>query len=455
MSTRAKAYLTILVILAGSVGLVVWMRRAALHATSERAKVVGEGEKPSGTSHIPRPAKHGPYPKVVVDNPVYNFGIMEFGQAGSHSFVVRNEGEAPLELYANPAETTCQCTLGKVGKPVLQPGESTEIEVKWHIKIEGPLFSHSALVRTNDPKKTQFRLRIVGWIGQVLGLMPVDAWDFGRIGETGEHHCSGIIYSDVLDHFNILKAECPSPLVSARWEPMTPDELWTALGRNRPLFADGPEAEDKEAAEKKEATDKPKAEGQENEEEEEEELPPEDEDEEFDPMEYVQVPKPKCGYRVYVTLKEGVPIGRFRETLTLVTDARDGLKREVLLQGYRPGPMQIIAMNGVLWWPEETLLQLGRFSASEGKVAKFSLFMEQVEGGVQVEVADVSPPALKLTLKPDPTFHSKKRVRFLGELRVEPGKTLALTSQSPGKIILKTNHPRAKQILIHVQGVSY
>ena len=67
-----------------------------------KQQVVTPGEVANRESgDIPVPPKHGPFAKAVVTGePLFDFGVMEQGQKGEHQFVIRNEGEAPLQLVA-------------------------------------------------------------------------------------------------------------------------------------------------------------------------------------------------------------------------------------------------------------------------------------------------------------------------------------------------------------------
>ncbi|NOX55967.1 MAG: DUF1573 domain-containing protein [Planctomycetes bacterium] len=437
MSKKATSVLVISVIGICAVGFVAWLIRsgASDQSKKEEVKVVSHEEEHEETPNVPagapKPAKHGPYPKVVVDKTIYRFGVMEYGQEGSHRFVVRNEGEAPLELFADPNETTCQCTVGKLKKTRLMPGESTEIELKWHIKTEPSVFSHSALVRTNDPKKTQFRLRIIGWVGEAIGIFPSDTWNFGTIGDETVQTCSGIVYSDLIDNFKVVKVETTNPLLSAKWEKLEPAELAKILGR------------DKSQPEALLETIDP------------DEIAELNKEEKFD-LANVKPPPPKSGYRVTLTLRPGSPIGQFREEVKIVTDARDGITKSVYLEGFRPGPIQLIASEGLHWLADRMTIAMGRFRASEGKVGKFSLFVDDVPGGLKLEVVEKTPAIVKVELKRDERFHARKRVRYIGRIEVPPGaEPMALTSQQPGKIVLKTNHPDAETIPIKLVLVSY
>ena len=52
--------------------------------------------KPEST--MPKVSPTAPWPKAVMDETEFDFGRMEVGEEQSHTFTIRNEGEAPLVI---------------------------------------------------------------------------------------------------------------------------------------------------------------------------------------------------------------------------------------------------------------------------------------------------------------------------------------------------------------------
>src|SRR5262245_45002377 len=75
---------------------------------------------------MPPLSETGPYPKTVVDRTEFDFGRMEVGDAQSHEFTIRNEGEAPLILKKGP--TTCLCTISDIPNNRVDPGKSATVK---------------------------------------------------------------------------------------------------------------------------------------------------------------------------------------------------------------------------------------------------------------------------------------------------------------------------------------
>src|SRR5438045_6779062 len=78
------------------------------------------------------PARSGSVPqaKVVVEGGnTFNFGMMQLGQTRSHTFVLRNIGDAPLELKAG--HPSCKCTVSEFSTDPVPPGETREVLITW------------------------------------------------------------------------------------------------------------------------------------------------------------------------------------------------------------------------------------------------------------------------------------------------------------------------------------
>ncbi len=72
----------------------------------------------------------------------FDFGVMEPGTKGEHTFVVKNSGDAPMTLEV--IGSTCKCTIGKLDKSELQPGEETNINLTWDDKSTSEQFGQSS-----------------------------------------------------------------------------------------------------------------------------------------------------------------------------------------------------------------------------------------------------------------------------------------------------------------------
>ncbi|MBC8290175.1 MAG: DUF1573 domain-containing protein [Planctomycetes bacterium] len=185
-----RAVATSLVALGLAFVVVVWMGRASQEPIVESAPTPEATEIDDGH---PKISETGPHPKAVAEELEYDFGMMKHMDTGSHKFLVRNEGEAPLELKTG--ETTCQCTIGELGDTIIPPGESTVVELKWTIKNPSARFDHSAEVWTNDPEHDLILLQISGFVGRDVLFRPEGSWNMGSVAALSEGRLEWMVFS--------------------------------------------------------------------------------------------------------------------------------------------------------------------------------------------------------------------------------------------------------------------
>jgi thiol-disulfide isomerase/thioredoxin len=129
----------------------------------------GEAQKPKDpqkpppdlkkTSLNPAQPQQGS-PKIVVPNPVHDFGEIWSGTALRNVFVMRNEGTAPLEILK--VRRTCGCTEAGPHPDKLEPGESGEFPFSLDsTKVKGK-FNKEIKIETNDPSSPTTTLSLVG-----------------------------------------------------------------------------------------------------------------------------------------------------------------------------------------------------------------------------------------------------------------------------------------------------
>lgn len=64
-------------------------------------------------------------PKLVCDEPTYNFGTVDQSAVVTNVFVIRNEGDTTF--VAGMPRTTCSCARVTLNKRMIGPGESAKL----------------------------------------------------------------------------------------------------------------------------------------------------------------------------------------------------------------------------------------------------------------------------------------------------------------------------------------
>jgi hypothetical protein len=90
----------------------------------------------------------------------FSFGVMQVHDKLSHSFVLKNVGDAPLIL--TKGKPTCKCTISELEMSEVPPGGQCKVTVEWHPEYATESFNQTAPIHTNDPGETTVELRVGG-----------------------------------------------------------------------------------------------------------------------------------------------------------------------------------------------------------------------------------------------------------------------------------------------------
>lgn len=334
-----------------------------------------------------------PLPKVVVvGSDTYNFGFMEQDSKGSHSFEIRNEGDAPLKLAKG--STTCKCTLSNLADDQVEPGKSAKVELEWSASSDGP-FRHSATIRTNDPRRHYVTLTIEGHVSRSHKVAPLELV-FSSIsvgdGATGKVH----LYSFESDKLAIKDHE----------------------------FADSATAEYFDLRT--------------------EEMPAE------------QVAKEegaKAGKILNVVVKPGLPLGPFRQRIRLTLDLPGEPTVDLPLEGSVVGDISIVGPRE--WDYDHNLLNLGAIQSDRGGQSQGMHLLVKGEhrDKVNLRVRSIHPSFLEIRFdKPQPVpGEDVLKIPFTIVVPADaPAAKHNGTLARFGKIELDTGHPTTPRLRMYV-----
>jgi hypothetical protein len=344
-----------------------------------------------GEMEATAPDASGAVPRAEVAEAHYDFGTMQRGTKKSHEFVIRNVGAAPLKLRAGT--TSCKCTLSEVSETPLPPGESTMVKVQWTAKSDNGPFRQTANVLTNDPLHSTLELTVDGRIMSASGVEPAElAFDKIPVGEgrTAQVYVMAMLDDDLQVSEPQLSDAATRDRFDVKIEPVDPKDLPNKAA--------------------------------------------------------------KRGVRVSVTAKEGLPIGRFTQWLSVKTNLAEAEALEIPVMGQVVGD---ISVHGTGWVEEQGALKMGSFRSSEGRKEKISVSVRgENAGDVAFKVLSCDPPEMKVTIG-EPKKLKDTLVQVPLEIEIPPGTRpmvrLDTAQGEPGKIILSTTHPKIKELSIGVQ----
>ncbi len=110
----------------------------------------------AGAAFAQEPAA-APQPKIVVPQPIHDFGTMPRGEKLQHDFEIRNQGAAPLEL--REVRPACGCTVVEFDKTIA-PGAAGKVKAVLDThEFTGPI-AKTIDVLSNDPANPRVQLAL-------------------------------------------------------------------------------------------------------------------------------------------------------------------------------------------------------------------------------------------------------------------------------------------------------
>ena len=331
-------------------------------------------------------------PLAVIDNAVHDFGVMGASLSGSHDFVITNRGGSVLELTAGG--TTCKCTLSRISRSKVPPGELATITVDWHGKNNAGEFRHTATIITNSPSNPQIVLTVQGRMTGAFRASPGEL-AFSRIA-AGDSAVGTVKLFSYLDE----------PLEIFGHQVSDPEYLEVSI---TPLSAEEVERE----------------------------------------------PDAKSGKLLQVTVKSGLPLGRFNETITLDMNLKTMTTFEIPVQGTVGGEISIV---GPKWSQDHNVVHLGVVDPAVG--AKQTILIRV--GGVnrkevEFKLGAIVPDQLEVELG-EPTESADRRlvVRKL-TIRVPKGSRPAAfmgpSRENLGCVSIETTSLGSPKLKVYVRFV--
>jgi hypothetical protein len=166
----------------------------------------------------------------------HNFGVSQPGVVMEHTFVIRNRGEAPLELRLQ--ETTCKCltmTLDTKKPTLVQPGEQHPVTLQFRSDKATESFVQKAKIKTNDPhpNRNTLRLQVEGRIVSRTTIKP-DGLEVSDLMSANSDQFAFNLYTFAIDNIDpatidIESVTCDNQILNEKlqfsWKPLSPAEI--------------------------------------------------------------------------------------------------------------------------------------------------------------------------------------------------------------------------------------
>ena len=119
-----------------------------------------------------------PLPRIVVEQPVFDFGEVMQGQLVEHTFVFENSGDA--ELIVDRVKSTCGCTGVLLSKKNIPPGSKGTVKATFNSSRFKGAVRKNILLYSNDPTGQPMTFTVQGVVKIPLEATPARL-SFGEV----------------------------------------------------------------------------------------------------------------------------------------------------------------------------------------------------------------------------------------------------------------------------------
>jgi hypothetical protein len=160
-------------------------------------------------------------PKATIAEPLKDVGTVSKGDKIVHDFVIKNEGDADLQI--TNVQPACGCTVAEFDK-VIKPGQTGKVHaVVDSATFSGPI-SKGVSVFTNDPEHPQIELTIHAKVEPYISIKPGYARYITVQGEPLEGNIAQTLWAPDGTSWDITGVDSPFPFLAVTFHEAKPEE---------------------------------------------------------------------------------------------------------------------------------------------------------------------------------------------------------------------------------------
>lgn len=182
------------------------------------------------------PAAWAQTPRLVVDQPVYDFGESDNSQVIEHTFTLRNEGDATLHI--TQTRSSCGCTVAQLSAQEIEPGQSATLTGRFNLAGRSGRQQSVITVTTDDPQNPSQQLSMQGDVSQPVTIRPARIF-FGQLSSQQDAERTVDITSRPGEELDIQSIDPLPPHLEAEWVTSEPGRSHTITVRTQPPLPAG------------------------------------------------------------------------------------------------------------------------------------------------------------------------------------------------------------------------
>jgi hypothetical protein len=156
-----------------------------------------------------------PLPKIAVDKMKMDAGDVWRGEQAHYVFMVKNTGDAPLEIEAKP---TCGCTIANYDKVIPPKGEG-KIEANMATATFRGKVTKGIEVKSNDVENPTMSLQLLANVKSIVSVTPSENPVFGlKSGEATTQELQ--VKIDSTEPVQLTRVTCSANYATAKFEPV-------------------------------------------------------------------------------------------------------------------------------------------------------------------------------------------------------------------------------------------
>lgn len=166
-------------------------------------------------------------PRLTLVDPLKDFGTVAKGEKLDWSFIVKNTGDADLEIIA--ARPACGCTVADFDK-IIKPGQTGKVTA--HVDttaFAGPI-TKAVTLETNDATAPTAQVTINAIVKPYVEAYPAGFVRFNMLQGDSEKQ-TVTLYSEENDPFEIVKVEPTQPWIKVAYAKAEGENIAPGVGR--------------------------------------------------------------------------------------------------------------------------------------------------------------------------------------------------------------------------------
>ena len=177
-----------------------------------------------------------PAPKLVCENPAYDFGERESSGELEHDFVIRNAGDLSLQIFS--LRPTCGCMIPKFTDRILAPGAEATITVRFVLRGRQGDQKKVVYIESNDPVNPSFALHMTGVIVDPVDIEPHILF-FGRVPASFAATNAIVVTAAGTNQLGAVSAQIDSPAFTVTTEPTISNKTARVIVIAKPPLPEG------------------------------------------------------------------------------------------------------------------------------------------------------------------------------------------------------------------------